>query len=97
MDFPKTGKFAPVTLSQMRSHGCSDLLMSCNSCHYCSAIRVGHLPDATPIKAAGDRMICTQCGHVGADATPLWDRSRAALQEALPAGCAQRAGDELDR
>jgi hypothetical protein len=32
-------------------------------------MNVGHLPDNTPIKSLADSIICTECGHVGADMT----------------------------
>jgi hypothetical protein len=70
----KIGKFAPVTLGHMRSHGCRDLLVYCNSgrCNHSTIINVGHLPDGTPIKSLGDGIVCTQCGHLGADVVPNW-------------------------
>jgi hypothetical protein len=32
----------------------------------------GHLPDDTRIKSLGDGIVCTQCGHLGADVVPNW-------------------------
>lgn len=70
----KVGKFAPVTLRHMRSQGCRDLLVNCNSgrCNHSTIMNVGHLPDDTPIKSLGDDFVCTQCGHLGADVVPNW-------------------------
>ena len=70
----KIGKFAPVTLGHMRFHGCRDLLAHCNSdrCNHWTTMNVGHLPDDTPIKSLGDGIVCTQCGHLGADVVPNW-------------------------
>jgi hypothetical protein len=31
-----------------------------------------HMPDDTPIRPLGSRMVCTRCGHVGADVRPDW-------------------------
>jgi hypothetical protein len=31
-----------------------------------------HMPDDTPIRPLGSRMVCTKCGHVGADVRPDW-------------------------
>jgi hypothetical protein len=33
---------------------------------------VGHLPNDTPIKSLGDGIVCSRCGHVGADVLPNW-------------------------
>jgi hypothetical protein len=70
----KVGKLAPVTLGHMRSQGCRDLLVYCNSdhCNHSTVMNVGHLPDHTPIKSLGVGVVCTQCGHVGADVVPNW-------------------------
>jgi len=70
----KVGKMAPVTLGHMRSQGCRDLLVYCNSdrCNHSTIINVGHLPDHTPIKSLGDGFVCPKCGHLGADAVPNW-------------------------
>jgi hypothetical protein len=35
-------------------------------------MNVGHLPDNTPIKSLADSIVCTECGHVGADVIPNW-------------------------
>jgi hypothetical protein len=70
----KVGKLAPVTLGHMRSQGCRDLLVYCNSdhCNHSTVMNVGHLPDHTPIKSLGVGVVCTQCGHVGSDVVPNW-------------------------
>ena len=63
-----------MTLGHMRSQGCRDLLVYCNSdrCNHSTIMNVGHLPDHTPIKSLGDGFVCTQCGHLGADVVPNW-------------------------
>ena len=70
----KIGKLAPVTLGHMRSQGCRDLLVYCNSghCNHSTIMNVGHLPDDTPIKSLGDDIVCPRCGHLGADVVPNW-------------------------
>ena len=70
----KVGKLAPVTLGHMRSQGCRDLLVYCNSgrCNHSTIMNVGHLPDETPIKSLGHGFVCAKCGHLGADAVPNW-------------------------
>ena len=65
------------SLWAMRSQGCRDLLVYCNSdrCNHSTIINVGHLPDHTPIKSLGDGFVCAKCGHLGADAVPNWQTS----------------------
>ena len=69
----RSGKFAPVTLGQMRFQGCRDLLVECNSCHHWVKMKAGHLPDDAAIKSLGDRIVCARCGEVGAEVLPDWD------------------------
>jgi hypothetical protein len=71
---PRTGKFAPVTLGHMRSQGCRDLLVYCNSgrCNHRTTMLLGQLPDDTPIKSLGYVIVCERCGHLGARVVPNW-------------------------
>jgi hypothetical protein len=68
------GKFAPVTLGNMRSQGCRELLAYCKSdgCKHSAIVSVGHLPDGTPIRLLGDGVVCSRCGHIGANVLPNW-------------------------
>src|SRR5215471_3980866 len=70
----KVGKLAPVTLGHMRSQGCRDLLVYCNSgrCNQSTIMNVGHLPDDTRINSLGDGIVCMRCGHLGAEVVPNW-------------------------
>ena len=74
MTAARVGKFEAVTLGHMRSQGCRDLLVYCNSdrCNYTTILNVGHLRDETPIKSLGDGFVCAKCGHLGADVVPNW-------------------------
>jgi hypothetical protein len=74
MAVPRNGKFAPVTLGHMRSHGCRELLVYCNSssCNHGTTMQPGALPDETPIKSLGYLIVCERCGHLGARVTPNW-------------------------
>ena len=67
-------KFEPVTLGHIRSHGCRDLLIYCGSinCSHSTTMSAEHLPDDTVVRSLGPKMICTKCGHVGADVRPDW-------------------------
>ena len=66
--------FLPVTLGHIRGHGCRDLLVYCNSitCNHGAVVNADRLPDQTAIRPLGARMVCSRCGHVGADVRPDW-------------------------
>jgi hypothetical protein len=66
--------FESVTMGHIRAHGCRDLLIYCNSgrCHHGGAMNGDHLPDETAVRSLGARMVCTRCGHIGADVRPDW-------------------------
>jgi ribosomal protein S27AE len=63
-----------VSLGHIRSHGCRDLLVYCNSinCSHGVTMNANHMPDDTLIRLLGSRMVCTRCGYVGADVRPDW-------------------------
>jgi hypothetical protein len=66
--------FPLATLGNIRSHGCRNLLIYCGSihCNYQTKMNADHWPDETPIRPLGTRMVCTRCGHRGADVRPDW-------------------------
>jgi hypothetical protein len=70
----KVETFAPVTLGHIRSHGCRDLLVYCDSgrCHHGARMNVDWLPNEIPVRSLCPRMVCTQCGYIGADVRPDW-------------------------
>jgi hypothetical protein len=70
----KQETFEPLTLGHIRSHGCRDLIVYCGSinCNHGITINADHMPDDTAIRSLGSRMVCTRCGHVGADVRPDW-------------------------
>jgi hypothetical protein len=74
MKVRKRETFEPVTLGHIRGHGCRDLLVYCGSihCSYGAKLIADQLPDKTPIKPLGTRMVCTRCGYRGADVRPDW-------------------------
>jgi hypothetical protein len=51
-------------LGHIRSHGCRDLLVYCDSgrCYHSTTINADHLPDETLIRSLGPKMVCTLCG-----------------------------------
>ena len=71
---PRT--FPPVTLDHLRSHGCRDLLVYCESiwCNHSAILNADWLPDETPVPSLCSRMVCTACGLIGADVRPDWRR-----------------------
>jgi hypothetical protein len=63
-----------VTLANMRSHGCRDLLVYCVSpwCNHSATLNADWLPDDTALLDLGHRMVCSRCGLIGADTRPDW-------------------------
>jgi hypothetical protein len=73
----KSETFEPVTMGHIRSHGCRDLLVYCDSgrCHHSALMNADWLPDVTPLRSLCSRMVCTKCGMIGADVRPDWERT----------------------
>jgi hypothetical protein len=67
-------KFEPVTLGHIRSYACRDLLIYCGSinCSHSATMNADRMPDETAVRALGPKMVCTRCGHHGADVRPDW-------------------------
>jgi len=63
-----------VTMGHIRSHGCRDLLVYCNSvwCNQSARLNADWLPDNTVLLELDERMVCTACGLIGADVRPDW-------------------------
>jgi hypothetical protein len=61
--------FPPVTLGQIRGHGCRNLLVYCESlwCNHGAVMNADALPDEMPVRSLCPRMVCTACGLIGAD------------------------------
>ena len=66
--------FPPVTMAHIRAHGCRDLLVYCDSgrCHHSARLEGDWPTDETPVRSLCARMICTQCGYIGADVRRDW-------------------------
>jgi hypothetical protein len=66
--------FPPVTLRQIRGHGCRNLLVYCESlwCNHSAVMSADGLPDEMPVRSLCPRMVCTACGLIGADVRPDW-------------------------
>jgi hypothetical protein len=64
-----------VTLANMRSHGCRDVLIYCGNaprCWHHAEMNVDSWPDDASFGQIGERMVCTRCGVVGAEVRPDW-------------------------
>ena len=68
---------APMTLGNMRTNGVRSLLIYCPACHRSVPLNVDSFGESVPIPAFGLRMVCTECGMIGADARPNWREQRA--------------------
>ena len=70
----KRETFEPATLGHIRGHGCGDSLIYCDSihCSHSATMNADRMPNETVIRALGPKMVCTKCGHVGADVRPDW-------------------------
>src|SRR6266851_1550038 len=73
----KVETFEPVTLGHIRGHGCRDLLVYCGSinCSHGATLNADHMPDDTPIRPLGARMVCTRCGMIGAESGRIGRRT----------------------
>src|SRR5947199_229353 len=68
----KRQTYPPVTLGQIRGHGCRNLLIYCESlwCNHSAVMNADRLPDEMPLRALCPRMVCTASGFIGG----LWKR-----------------------
>jgi hypothetical protein len=60
----------PMTLGNMRANGVRSLSVTCWLRQHGAVLAVDRWPDDVPVPAFGPRMICTNCGIIGADARP---------------------------
>jgi hypothetical protein len=72
--FRKVETFEPVTMGHISRPRCRDLLTYCGSinCNHSAALNADQMADDTAIRQLAARMVCTKCGHVGADIPPDW-------------------------
>jgi hypothetical protein len=63
-----------VTIDRLRSHDCREFLVYrvALGCNYRAILNADDLPDKLPIRSLCPRMLCTRCGHRGADVRPDW-------------------------
>jgi len=65
----------PVTLGNLRSHRIRTLLIYCGNpkCSHSGRLQHYQWPDDVTLGELQPRMLCTVCGHLGADVRPDWD------------------------
>jgi hypothetical protein len=65
----KNETFPPVTMGHIRGHGCRNLLVYCISGrrHHSAVMDGDWLDNDMPVCSLCGRMVCTQCGMIGAD------------------------------
>jgi hypothetical protein len=63
----------PMDLANMRARS---LWVVCDLCHHEATVNVDGYGDAVPVPAFGPRMVCTNCGIIGAHARPNWQERR---------------------
>ncbi len=74
MAYDRDSSVQSVTIGHIRGHGCRDLLVFCGAidCNHSTVMSADRFPDETLIRPLGRHMVCTRCGHVGADVRPDW-------------------------
>lgn len=73
-----THSSGPVTLSDMRREGVHTLLVYCDrlDCHHSATLNADRWPGDVPVPAFCSHMVCTVCGHCGADVRPNWSEGQ---------------------
>jgi hypothetical protein len=72
----------PMTLANMRANGVRSLDVCCWVCCHRAIISAAPWTDDVPVPTFGPRMVCTNCGIIGADAWPHWQEQPP--RESLP-------------
>ena len=64
-----------MTLANMRANGVHTVAVWClgRDCNHHRVIEVNNYPDDVPVPSFGPRMVCTNCGAIGADERPNWN------------------------
>jgi hypothetical protein len=64
----------PMTLGNMRQNGVHRLLVYCNGlrCWHSATVDADFLAGDVVLKSLEQRMVCSQCGLIGADVRPNW-------------------------
>jgi hypothetical protein len=69
---PSKYKIEPMDLANIRQNGVRSLLVMCYGCQHEVVINVDQYPGELLVREFGTRMVCTNCGMVGADVRPNW-------------------------
>ncbi len=62
----------PMSLGNMRPQGVRSLSVYCELCHHDAVINVDAFGDAVAVPSFRPRMVCSDCGIIGADVRPNW-------------------------
>src|ERR1700693_5006787 len=62
----------PMDLGNMRANGVRSLNVMCAKCRHETFVNVDQYPDHLMVPSFAARMVCTACGHAGADVRPNW-------------------------
>jgi hypothetical protein len=69
----------PVALADIRLHGVRQLLVYCGNadrCRHQARLDADRWSDDVTLGELQPRMVCIECGHVGADVRPDWPIDR---------------------
>jgi hypothetical protein len=69
-------KIDRMDLANMRQNGVRSLLVMCYGCRHEVIVNVDMYPGEFLVRDFGSRMVCTNCGTVGADVRPNWKQRR---------------------
>jgi hypothetical protein len=63
-------------MGHIRGHGVTRLLVYCDAlnCNHSATIDGAPFPDDLVLLELDRRMVCSRCGHVGADVRPDWSQ-----------------------
>ena len=67
---PRSQSGPPMALGNMRANGVRSLDVCCWVCHHRVIMSSDPWSDDVPVLTFGPRMVCTNCGIMGADARP---------------------------
>jgi hypothetical protein len=82
-------------MGHIRGHGCRDLLIYCGSGRCNHSATGDWLADDVPVRSLCRRMVCTQCGMIGADVRPDWSPQVKGAADSSGAQCPQLAGADI--
>jgi hypothetical protein len=73
-----------MDLANMRENGVRSLWVQRNQCRHTTVMNVDHLPGDLTVPSFGSRLVCTNCGTIGADARPNWQERDSLIRSRRP-------------